>query len=92
MEVKNNDKFDYSVHEALSTIEKEDLPNNTIIDVIQQGWKLDKEVLRYAKVIISREPKPPEPEPESESEPQGEPESIKTETSEKESKDPDYIS
>ena len=61
-ETKTNDPFDYNYHEALSSIERADLPNNTIVDVVQDGWKLDKEVIRYSKVILSKEPKPPEPE------------------------------
>ncbi len=64
IEVKINDPFDYSLHEALSTVEKDDVPENTILDVVQEGFKYGKEVLRYANVIISRKPKPPEPEPE----------------------------
>lgn len=66
IKVNINDPFDYNYHEALSTVERDDVPNNTIIDIVQDGWKQDKEVIRYAKVIISREPKPPEPEPELE--------------------------
>jgi len=66
IKVEVNDLFDYSYHEALSSIEKDDLPNNSIIEIIQDGWKLDKDVIRYSKVIVSREPKPPEPEPEPE--------------------------
>ena len=68
IDVKVNDIFDYNYHEALSSIERDDLPNNTIINVIQDGWKLDKEVIRYTKVIVSRVPPPPEPEPEPEPE------------------------
>ncbi|MFW9877314.1 MAG: nucleotide exchange factor GrpE [Candidatus Thorarchaeota archaeon] len=64
IEVKKNDQFDYSIHEALTTVEKEDAPENNILDVVQDGFKYGKEVIRYAKVIISRKPKPPEPEPE----------------------------
>ena len=64
--VKINDPFDYLYHEALSSIEKADFPNNSILEIIQDGWKLDKDVIRYSKVIISREPTPPEPEPEPE--------------------------
>jgi len=63
IDVKINDPFDYLYHEALSSIERDDLPNNTIIEIIQDGWKMDKDVIRYSKVIISREPTPPEPEP-----------------------------
>ena len=66
IDVKVNDLFDYSYHEALSSIESDDIPNNSIIEIIQDGWKMDKDVLRFAKVIISREPAPPEPEPEPE--------------------------
>ena len=68
IDVKINDPFDYSHHEALSSIERDDLPNNSIIEIIQDGWKMDKDVIRYTKVIISREPTPPEPEPEAEPE------------------------
>jgi molecular chaperone GrpE len=68
MDVKIDDPFDYSSQEALTSLEKADVPNNTILEIIQDGWKFDKDVLRYAKVVISREPKPPEPEPEPEPE------------------------
>ena len=58
MKVDKQELFDYNKHEALTTIENEDIPNNTIIDIIQDGVKLDKDILRYAKVIVSRKPKP----------------------------------
>lgn len=64
MNTKELEVFDYNKHEALSTIERQDIPSNTIIDVVQEGWMYEKEVLRYAKVIISRKPKPPEPKEE----------------------------
>ena len=63
IEVKLSDHFDYILHEALTTIEKEDLPENIIVEIIQDGFKYEKEVLRYTKVVVSRKPKPPEPEP-----------------------------
>jgi len=66
IEVNINDSFDYNIHDALSSIEKADIPENKIVDIVQDGWKLGKDVLRYAKVIISKKPKPPEPEPEHE--------------------------
>ena len=64
--VKINDPFDYNIHEALSSIENDDVPENSILENIQDGFKYGKEVIRYAKVIISKKPKPPEPEPEPE--------------------------
>jgi len=66
IEVKINDAFDYSLHEALTTVEREFLPENTIVEIIQDGFKYGKEVIRYTKVVISRKPKPPEPEPKEE--------------------------
>ncbi|MFX1396719.1 MAG: nucleotide exchange factor GrpE [Promethearchaeota archaeon] len=59
MNINTNDIFDYNYHEALNSIECDDLPNNSIIDIVQDGWMLGKEVLRYAKVITSRKPKLP---------------------------------
>ena len=64
--VKIDDHFDYNIHEALSSIEKDDIPENCVIEVIQDGWKLGKEVLRYAKVVLSKKPKPPEAVPKLE--------------------------
>ncbi|TXT58043.1 MAG: hypothetical protein BAJALOKI2v1_460004 [Promethearchaeota archaeon] len=68
METKKGHSFDYNLHEAVTTIEREDLAPNTIVDVIQEGWKINKDVLRYAKVVLSRKPKPPEPKEEKEEE------------------------
>ncbi|MFX0007623.1 MAG: nucleotide exchange factor GrpE, partial [Candidatus Hermodarchaeota archaeon] len=69
IEVKINDPFDYNVHEALTSVEKEDVPENRILEIVQDGFKYGKEIIRYTKVIISRKPKPPEPEPEIKEEP-----------------------
>ena len=68
IEIKDDDLFDYSIHEALTSLEREDIPENSIIDIVQDGWKFDKDILRYSKVVISKKPKPPEPEPEPEKE------------------------
>ena len=91
IEAKINDSFDYSFHEALSSLEKEDVPNNTILEIIQDGWKLDKDVIRYTKVITSREPKPPEPEPELEKEEKTEEEKPLEEAKPEESKEASSI-
>lgn len=56
------DLFDYRIHEAISHIENADLPENSIVDILQTGWKMNKGILRYSKVIISKIPKEPEPE------------------------------
>lgn len=59
MKVEKLELFDYNKHEALTTVGRDDVPNNTIIDIIQDGIIIDKDILRYAKVIVSRIPKPP---------------------------------
>lgn len=88
IEVKCGDLFDYNSHEALTSIEKEELPENAIVDIVQEGWKLNKEILRYTKVVISKKPKPPEPPKEEKEE--------ETKSEEKdapeESQSEDYIS
>lgn len=84
--VNINDSFDYSIHDALSSIERNDIAENKIVDIVQDGWKLSKDVIRYAKVIISKKPKPPEPEPEPK--PKSEPTAEETNI-EKEKKDTD---
>ncbi len=58
--------FDNSLHVALTSVEKEDLSENSIIEIIQDGFKYGKEVIRYSKVVISRKPKPLESKPEPE--------------------------
>lgn len=85
IEVKVNDPFDYTKHEALSSIEKEDPPENSVIEIIQDGFKYGKEIIRYAKVIVSRKPKPPEPEPIPESKPEKGEAKSKEETTEESS-------
>jgi len=79
IQVRINDQFDYSKHEALSSLEKEDVPENSIVEVIQDGFKYGKEVIRYTKVIVSRKPKPPEPEPEEKEDKEAVSEAPKTE-------------
>jgi molecular chaperone GrpE len=68
IEVKINDPFDYNLHEALTSVEKEDVAENRVLEIVQDGFKYGKEVIRYTKVIISRKPKPPKPDSEMEKE------------------------
>jgi len=87
------DIFDYKIHESISYLENPDLPENSIIDVVQTGWKIGKEILRYAKVVISKIPKEPEQE-ETEEKIENEEEvreEIKVENSEKNSKNNNNI-
>ena len=38
----------------MTTVEKEGVEPNTIVDVVQSGYKLEGEVLRPAKVVVSK--------------------------------------
>lgn len=45
---------DPRVHEVVEVVEKEELEDGIIVSVVQQGYTLDKKVLRPSKVIINR--------------------------------------
>lgn len=49
-------KFDPSEHEAVSVVPIEHTPPNTIIQVIQKGYKLNERLIRSAKVIVAQLP------------------------------------
>lgn len=46
--------FDPNYHEALMQIENKDLPEHTIIEVLQKGYLIYERVLRTAKVKVSK--------------------------------------
>ena len=50
-----NEQFDFRLHEALTSVENEKVKPNTIVDVIQSGYLLEGELLRPAKVVVSKE-------------------------------------
>ncbi len=54
IDIKEGDMFDPAVAEALSEIPS-DKPAGSIVEVIEQGYRLHEKVLRPARVIISRE-------------------------------------
>lgn len=46
--------FNPEVHEALMQEERDDVPENTVVQVLQKGYKLHDKVLRPARVKVSR--------------------------------------
>ena len=52
--VPNGELFDFRFHEALTTVDDKEVDPNTVVDVIQSGYKLEGEVLRPAKVVVSK--------------------------------------
>jgi len=49
--------FDPNRHEALMQVEKDDLPENTVVEEMQKGYTLNDRVIRTSKVQVSRKKK-----------------------------------
>jgi len=51
---EEGEKFDPNIHEALSVDEKSDADTDIVTKVLQSGYKRNKELIRPAKVILSK--------------------------------------
>jgi hypothetical protein len=51
-----NDSFDPKYHDAVSTVERPELPNNTVMQVLRPGYVLRGKVLRPAMVAVNKLP------------------------------------
>jgi len=49
-----NTPFDPNFHMAVSQIERDDAKSNHVVEVIQEGYSLDGQVIRPAKVVIAK--------------------------------------
>ena len=49
-----NDKFDPEIHEAIETEKKENFQDNTIIEIISKGYKLNGKIIRPVKVKVAK--------------------------------------
>ncbi|MCP4760524.1 MAG: nucleotide exchange factor GrpE [archaeon] len=61
---QENVPFDYKVHEAILKMVDDEKPEDTVIQIAQKGWFLDDNILKPAKVVVSKKkevPKPVEP-------------------------------
>lgn len=45
--------FDVQYHDALLQVPHSDVPPNTVVEEIEQGFMLNEKVLRHAKVVVS---------------------------------------
>ncbi len=56
--------FDPNMHEALSVLNNPEVPDQTVVQVLENGYRYRKDVIRTAKVIVSRGggPRPEEAE------------------------------
>jgi len=48
------ERFDPQLHEALSTMPSEDTPSGTVLETVEKGYRLNGQVLRAAKVVVSQ--------------------------------------
>jgi len=48
--------FDPSMHDAMMQVETADVPENTVVQVFQDGYLYHEKVLRHAKVGVSKRP------------------------------------
>ena len=58
-------QFDPSKHEAMQMQVEEDKPDNTVLEVFQDGYMINDQVLRPSKVIVNKWPAKEEPKPET---------------------------
>jgi molecular chaperone GrpE len=45
--------FDPELHEAMTVIPSKDVAENTVLEVLQKGFKLHDRLIRPARVIVS---------------------------------------
>jgi molecular chaperone GrpE len=57
--------FDPSMHDAMMQVETADVPENTVVQVFQDGYLYHEKVLRHAKVGVSKRPAGAAAEPTS---------------------------
>lgn len=48
------EKFDPYKHDAIMVMQNETVPENTVLEELEKGYYFDKEVLRPAKVVVSK--------------------------------------
>jgi molecular chaperone GrpE len=49
----SGEKFDPQLHEALSTQPVEGTESGTVVEVVQKGYRLDDQLIRPARVVVS---------------------------------------
>ncbi len=50
-------EFNVDVNSALMQVPRDDVKPNTVLDVIEKGYKLKDKVVKHEKVLVSSEPK-----------------------------------
>ncbi len=50
------ERFDPQFHEAMTMLASEEHDENTVIEVLEKGYRLNDRLIRPAKVVVSRKP------------------------------------
>ena len=53
--------LDPELHEVISYVETNEKPENTVLEEIRKGYKLNGKVIRPSLVVVSKKPKTAEP-------------------------------
>ena len=64
--VPTTGSFDPALHQAMATVDDEEQPAGTILEVSRTGWMLEDQVLRHAQVKVVAAPASAEEEREAE--------------------------
>lgn len=48
------EKFDHNLHHAVTTIEKDDCEDETIVEEVKKGYMINDKLLRPSQVIVSK--------------------------------------
>jgi len=48
------EKFDHNLHHAVTTIEKDDCEDETIVEEVKKGYMINDKLLRASQVIVSK--------------------------------------
>ncbi|UCC12046.1 MAG: nucleotide exchange factor GrpE, partial [candidate division WOR-3 bacterium] len=51
------EEFNPSRHEAVATVETDEHPENVVVDEISKGYIVDNQVIKPAKVLVSKQKK-----------------------------------
>ena len=49
-------EFDVEVNEAVMQVPREDLPENTVVEVVEKGFRYKDKVAKHEKVLVSKKP------------------------------------
>lgn len=54
IEIKTGDEFDHNLAEAVEQIESKEYKSGKIVEILQNGYKIDQKIIRPARVKVSK--------------------------------------